>query len=137
MNDPSIVGAREGAGNLRTVAHHGARGQARILAEDAQRLALDQLHHDVEFAIGLADFVDGADVGMSERRRSTRFVEQTLAFRGIKTSTLVNNFYGDITVQDFVISAIDNPHSSFPDLGDNPIMTEFLSDHAPNLSRPC
>jgi hypothetical protein len=36
-----------------------------------QRLALDQFHHDVELAVGLANFVNGADVGMSEKEEAS------------------------------------------------------------------
>jgi hypothetical protein len=48
-------------------------------AQIAQRLAFDKLHHDIELAVGLTNFVDGANVGMIKRRRSPRFVQQTLA----------------------------------------------------------
>jgi hypothetical protein len=44
-------------------------------------------------------------------------------------SILVNDFYGDIAVQHFVISAIDDAHASFPKLRHDPAMTEYLTDH--------
>ena len=76
MNDASVMSAGECAGNLHAIAQDRLRRQSGIRAHGVQRLALDQLHHDVEFALGLANFVDGADVGMSESRRGARLVEQ-------------------------------------------------------------
>jgi hypothetical protein len=67
---------------------------------------------------------------MSKRRRSSSFVKKILADRGIKTNIFIHHLYCHIAVQHLVIGAIDNPHSSFTDLGDNPIMAEFLTDHA-------
>ena len=78
MNDAAVMSASQCAGNLNAIAQDRLGRQSASRAHGAQRLALDQLHHDVEFAVGLANFVDGADVGMSERRRSAGFVEQVL-----------------------------------------------------------
>ncbi len=136
MNDTAVMSAGERAGDLNAVAQDGPWRQSRIGAHAVQRLALDQFHHDVELAVRLANFVDGADVGMSESRRSTGFVEQILACRRIKTSILVNHFQGHIAVQHFVISAIDNTHASFTDLRYDTAMTENLADHRTPLPRP-
>ena len=73
-------------------------------------------------------FVDGANVGMSERRRCASFMKEILAGRGAQADLFIDNLYGNIAAQNIVISAIDNPHSSFPDLGNNLVMTQFLAD---------
>jgi len=39
------------------------------------------------------------------------------------------DFQGDVTVQYLVVSAIDNPHSSFANLRHNAAMTENLTNH--------
>ena len=41
-----------------------------------ERLALHVLHRDEAAAVGFADFVDGADVGMIEGRRGARLSQQ-------------------------------------------------------------
>ena len=79
MNDAAVMSAGQCAGNLHTISQDRLRREPGICAHGAQRLTLDQFHHDVELAVGLADFVNGADVGMRKRRRSARLVEQTLA----------------------------------------------------------
>src|SRR5271167_904762 len=123
MNDTPVMSAHERTGNLNAIAHDRLWRQPHLSAHRAQRLAFDQLHYDVEVAVRLADFVDSADVGMSERRRGTRFMEQFLACRCIQASAFLDNFQGHIAVQDFVMSAIDNPHSSFPNLRHDTAMT--------------
>ena len=66
MDDAFIVRAGKRAGDLDAVAQDGFGRQAAVTTECAQGFAFDQFHHDVEFAVGFADFVDRADIGMSE-----------------------------------------------------------------------
>jgi hypothetical protein len=133
MDNPAVMRASQGARNLNPVPHHRFKRKSRIESHGAQRFALDKLHYDVQFPIGLADFVNSADIRMSERRGGTRFVQQILAGRGIQAGIFMNDFYGDIAVQYFVVRAINNAHPSFADLRGDPVVTQFLSDHV--LSR--
>jgi hypothetical protein len=64
MDDAAVVSAGERGGNLNAVAEDGLRRQPVSRAHGVQRLAFDEFHHDVEFAVGFADLVNGADVGM-------------------------------------------------------------------------
>jgi hypothetical protein len=80
--------------------------------------------------------VDGADVGMRERRRSPRLVKQMLAASVIKARILINHLYCHVTVKDFVIGAIHNAHSSFPDLRDDTAVTENSANHSSLLPAP-
>ena len=73
---------------------------------------------------------------MRKRGRSAGFVEQILAGGLVKANVLLNDFQGHVAVQYFIISAIDNPHSSFPNLRHDTTMTEHLTDHADLLYRP-
>ncbi len=64
-------------------------------------------------------------------------MEQILACGRIKTSVFVDDFDRNIAVQQFVISAVDNPHSSFTDLRNDTVMAEFLTDQGRSLPDPC
>src|SRR5260370_2959946 len=44
-------------------------------------------------------------------------------------SILLDDFQGHVTVQHLVVSAIDNPHSSFPNLRHDAAVTENLTNH--------
>jgi hypothetical protein len=47
-------------------------------------LAFHELHNDVEIAIRLTYVMDGADIGMSQGGRSSRFLEKVLASGGVE-----------------------------------------------------
>ena len=83
MNDAFVVGAAESGGDLRAVAQDRFRGDPDVSAEGADGFAFNELHDDVEFAVGFGDFVDGADIRVGEGRRGTSFVEEILAGRGV------------------------------------------------------
>ena len=81
-----------------------------------QRLALHQLHHDIQRAFALSDFVDGADVGMGKGGRCPGFMKQILAGGGIHGRIFLDDFHGHVTMQHFVVGAIDDPHPPFANL---------------------
>src|SRR4030095_12165192 len=90
---------------------------------------LDQLHHNVEFAIGFTYFVDCANVWMGESGRSASLVKQILAGGRVKLTVFLNNFQGHVAVQHLVTTFVDFSHSSFTDLLDDTVMTDDLTDH--------
>src|ERR1051326_9450085 len=92
-------------------------------------LPIYQFHDDVEFAVSLADIVDGADVGMREGRGGAGFMEQTLAGRRVEPRIFLDDFDSHLAVKHFVVGAIDNAHTTFADLGDDAAMAENLADH--------
>ncbi len=57
-------------------------------------------------------------------------MEQILARRCVKSGTLVHDFHSHVAMQHLVVSAIDGPHSAFPNLRHNTVMTEDLTDHS-------
>src|SRR5882762_6020930 len=128
MNDAFVVRASESGGDLRAVAQDGFRRDADVSAEGAKSFAFDQLHDDVKFAVGLGDFVDGADVGVSERRGGAGFVKQILAGGGVEAGVLLDDFQGDIAMEDFVKCAVDDAHSAFANLFGNAVMADDLTD---------
>ena len=82
VHDAARVGVRERVGQLLAVAQDLLDGQRALGQARAQRLPLDQLHGDVGLAVGLADFVDRADVRMVELRGEARLAQQARA-RGV------------------------------------------------------
>src|SRR5215469_8110741 len=65
---------------------------------------------------------------MGQRGGSAGFLQQTLAGGGVEASAFVDDFHGDVTVQNFVMGAIHNAHSALADLGGNPAMAKNLAD---------
>ena len=64
MHDTVPVSAVESIGDLRSVAQHLVRWQRPLGDPIGQRLALEQLHHEVVGPVLLTDVVECADVGM-------------------------------------------------------------------------
>ncbi len=136
MNDAFVVRAAESGGDLCAVAQDGFRSDADVSAEGAQGFAFDQLHDDVELAVGFGDFVNGADVGVGEGRGCARFVEQILAGGGIEAGVFLDDFQRDIAMEDFVKCAVDDAHSAFANLFGNAVMADDLTDQRLLLVSP-
>ena len=129
MNDSPVMSADQCAGNLNTATDNCFRRQSRVAAHFVERLAFDEFHDDVEFAFGLANVVDGADVGMRKRRRGARFVKKILTAGGAQTGIFLDDFYGNVALKRFVIGAIDDAHSAFANLCLDTTMAEDLTNH--------
>ena len=80
VDDSGRVRLGEALGDLDAVVEQLFRRQG-IARDDelAQRLALDELHRDVEGTVGLADVVDREDVRVVQRRCGARLELETLA----------------------------------------------------------
>jgi hypothetical protein len=52
-----------------------------------QRFAFDEFSRDIVKAIGLADFMDGQDVGVIERRRGFGFLDEA----GLRSASLAKS----------------------------------------------
>ncbi len=136
MNDAFVMCAAKSGGDLRAIAQDGFRRDADVSAEGAKSFAFDQLHDDVKFAVGLGDFVDGADVGVGERRGGAGFVEEILAGGGVEAGVLLDDFERDIAMEDFVKCAVDDAHSAFANLFGNTVMADDLTDQRLLLVSP-
>lgn len=66
---------------------------------------------------------------MSQRRRSAGFFEEIAAARGwFGAGGFIEDFYGDVAVQHFVLGAVDNTHTAFADFRDDAAMAQDLAD---------
>src|SRR5262249_22660876 len=128
VDDAFVVCAGQGGGDLGTVAQNGFRWKPCGSAQGAEGFAFDELHDDVELAFGFGDFVDGADVRMSQGRRSASFLEKVLIGGGVETGFFLDNFQGYIAMEGFIKSAIDDAHSAFADFVEDAVMAEDLTD---------
>ena len=128
MNDAFVVRSSESGGDLDAVTEDGFRRDADVSTEGAESFAFDQFHDDVEFAVGFGDFVDGADVGVGERRGGPGFVEEILAGGGVEAGVFFDDFERDIAMEDFVKCAVDDAHSAFANLFGNAVMADDLTD---------
>ena len=74
MHDADGVRRREAVRDLDGVVDGFARGKRAAVQRLAQRLAVEELGHDVRRAVGVADVVDGKDVRVIQRRCGACFL---------------------------------------------------------------
>src|SRR5215469_4031079 len=117
MDDAAVMRSAQGVSYLRPVAQHGLDAQPGIADKNTQRLALDQLHHNVELTTGLTNLVNGADVGMVQSRRGTCLVQQVLTRRLIQPGAARNHLQGYVAMEDFITGPVNYSHSSLADFG--------------------
>jgi len=127
MDDAAVVGVGERVGDLRAVAGDRVHRKAGGGDEIAEGLAFDQFHDDVEIVVGLADLINGADVGMGERGGGLRFAEK-MAAADLVDGAGGDEFEGYVAVEDFVASAVDDAHAAFAEFGEDFVVVESLAD---------
>ena len=124
---PLSCAAASPARNLRGVLDRLADGQAagRRAAElVAERLAFEQLRHEVVEAVVLADVVHGEDVRMVERGRRTRLLLEPQQTVAIAAELNRQDLDRDVTSQPDVAAPIHLAHASGAEDAENLVRTE-------------
>ena len=83
MDDPFCVRLRQRLADLHSQLDHPVHRHRLAADRVLERLPLEQLHSDERRAVVLADLVDGADVGVVERRRRARLAQEALERRRV------------------------------------------------------
>ena len=82
-------------------------------------------HDEVELpVVGLVDLVDGADVGVVQRRGGLGFLEEALLSGVVTRQVGRKQFDGDTAIKTGVSRRIDNPHAAAPELRHDRIRPE-------------
>jgi hypothetical protein len=94
-----------------------------------QRLASQAFHHDEQMSIMLANLMDGADVGMVQRRGCaslpTKALQSLRVLRGIVGQKLQRHE----AAQQRVFRLINHSHSAAAEEFDDPVVGDGLADH--------
>jgi hypothetical protein len=94
-----------------------------------QGFAGEALHHDEKMAVVLADLVNGADVGVVQRRRSAGLAAETFESLGIVGGAVGQELEGDKAAQLGVFSFVDHTHSAATEQFDDAVVRNGLADH--------
>ena len=129
VHDAGAVRGGECVGHLRRDAQR--FGEPHALARDQliQRLAIHQLHDDVGLPVLLADFMDGDDVGVVQRRSRFGLLHEARAAVGIGTAHFSQQFDGDETIQALVPGLVDPTHAALADLFQQGEMPQLAAVH--------
>ena len=98
-----------------------------------QRHAIEKLHGDEGLPVLLADFVDGADVGMVQGGCGLGFALKT--GEGLR---ILGNFFGqelqrDKAAQLYVLGLVDDTHAAAAEFLDDAVVRDGLADHCAEI----
>ena len=101
------------------------------LAPDAvpERHAVQKLHDDERLTFMLADFVDRADVGMVQRRRSTSLAPEAFQRLWVSCKIIGQELQSDEATKLGVLGLVDHTHPAAAQLLDDAVVRDGLTDH--------
>src|ERR1700680_3631979 len=91
--------------------------------------ALQQFHRDESLALTLINFINGADIGMIERRRHASFTAKTFQALRIVSYIFRQELQSHESAQASVFGLINNAHPAATKLLNNSIMSDGLANH--------
>src|SRR5262249_28071142 len=129
MNNALAVSGIQRIGNL-----DGQRQQAihlKWLPADLalQRFALQELHRDEMAALGLADLIDGADIGVIERGCGARLALETLQCSRVVLHLRRQEFEGYVPSEIQVFRLVHHAHTPAAQLRQDTVMRNRLAYH--------
>jgi hypothetical protein len=127
MDDAFVVRGLEGLGDLSSDEQGLVHRQRSELQARGEIVAVDELQHEKRLAFRLLEAVDGADVGVVERRQQLRLAaEPRQAFRVLRDRRR-QHLDGNLAIQAGVAGAIHRAHAAFADCGDELVRAETIS----------
>ena len=91
--------------------------------------AIEKLHGDEGPLAVLADFVDGANVGVVESGGGARFAAKAFESLRVAGQIIREELEGDEAAQFGVLSLVDHAHASAAKFLDNAVVGDGLVDH--------
>ena len=129
MDDPLRVGLGEGIGYLDAPLDDPVVGDRLPRDLVFERLPFEQLHGDERDAVVLIDLVDGADVGVVERRGGSRLAQEALERSFVFGHALGEELECHLAPQLGVLRGVDDTHPATPETIEYPIVRDDLTDH--------
>ena len=129
VDDSLAVRGFEGVGDFDPEGEQAIEFHRLSLNQMFQGLAAQAFHHDEEMAVVLADFVDGADVGMVQRRSRAGFAAETFERLGILRSIVREKLESDETSELSVLGLIDDTHPAAAKQFGDAVVGYGLTDH--------
>ena len=129
VNNAALMGVRQRISHLNAVAKERSCGQGFSSNELAQGSAFNVFHGDVGLAIGFANFVDGADVGMVQLGSGARFLKEPRPSCLVSEAAGRQHFQGYVALEPLISGAVNFTHPTRTNLLDDAIVTERAANH--------
>ena len=94
-----------------------------------ERDSIQKLHHKKEELVLLSDLVNGADIGMIQGRRGSRFATESLQSLGIPGHFVRKELESDESSKFGVFCLVDDTHPTTPKFFDDPVVRDGLANH--------
>ena len=94
-----------------------------------ERLALEQFHGDERAAFEFADIVNGADVGMIQRRGGAGFAAESLDGLGVLGNVVGKKFEGHVAAEARVLGFVDHAHATAAQFFQDAVMGNGAANH--------
>ena len=130
MNDSAFVSCVEGVGNLNAERQHRLDVHRPPGDRVLQRQSIQKLHGDEGLAMLVVHFVDGADVGMVQRRSGLGLTLESAKSLRIFGNFIGQELEGNKTAEIYVLSIIDNTPATATELLDDAVVRNGLADHS-------
>src|ERR1019366_4900164 len=91
--------------------------------------AVQKLHGNERLLTMLADFIDGADIGMIESRRRTCLPAKPFQCLRVARQFIRQEFEGYKPAKVGVLSLVDDTHAAATEFFDDAVMRDDLVDH--------
>ena len=98
-------------------------------------LALQQLHGNEEAAVGLADLIDSADIGMVQRRGGPGLTLKALQRERVFFQLSGQELQGDVAAEVDVLSFVHHAHATAAKLVQDPVVGDGFALHQPESSK--
>ena len=128
VDDAGGVSGIERVGDIDRLAT--AQSQSPEAFRDAvfQCQAIQKLHGDESLSMLVINLVDGADVGMVQRRRGLSFALEAGQRLGIFRNFVRKELQGDEAVQLYVLGLINHTHTAPAEFFDDAVVRDGLAD---------
>jgi hypothetical protein len=124
MNDSFAVGCVQGVGNLDADIEQRLQLESPAKDHFPQSLAFQIFHHQEEAPLVLANFVNGADVGVIQSRGGAGLTPEALERLGIVRQAVWQKLESDKTTELDVLSLIDDAHPAAADFFQDAVMRD-------------
>src|SRR5450759_5371440 len=94
-----------------------------------QRHSIEELHGDERATVLLVNVVDGADVGMVQRRGGASFPPQALQRMPVVSQIVGKKLEGDETAETCVLGLVDHTHPAAAEFFEDAVVQDVLFDH--------
>src|SRR6267378_7849378 len=128
VNDPFGVGSIQGIGDFDANGNHGVQFHGPARDDELEGRAVEKLHSDETLAVVLADFINGANVGVVQSGSGASFAAETLESMRVTDQIVGEEFESDKAAEVGVFGLVDDAHAAAAQLFNDAVVRNGFAD---------